>query len=329
MTSRERIQARYVGNSEQLYGVRRIQLQDGPAKGSDIFEVHTAAGLQADILIDSGLDIGQVRYQGTNVSFISKNGYDSPIRYSSHGSEFLHSFPGGMLYTCGLRNTGAACFDQEESHPMHGRYHSYPAMYPSASIQDNNIIITGEIRETSLFGPVLSLYRKISIPVDSSSLSIEDTLTNLTPTTEGYLLLYHFNFGYPFFSEDTLLTLPPQTNTTARTAFAQEILGSETRFEPPVDGQEERVYFHHTKNAEAILQNPSLGLKASLCWDTDMLPILIQWRSMASGDYALGLEPSNSLIRGREEERRNGCLPFIEGFCSKTIGLQLNFSSLK
>ena len=52
----------------------------------------------------------------------------------------------------------------------------------------------------------------------------------------------------------------------------------------------------------------------TLSWSGDTLPILSQWRSMASGDYVLGLEPTNSYIRGRHDERENGTLPVIKAF---------------
>ena len=68
----------YLCHPQQLYTLRRITIDEGKAKGTSIIEVCTAGGLQLDILPDAGLDIGQVRYKGVNVAFISKNGYDSP-----------------------------------------------------------------------------------------------------------------------------------------------------------------------------------------------------------------------------------------------------------
>ena len=68
----------YIGNPSQLVSVRRVCLSEGKAKGTGIIEVRTAGGLELDILPDTGLDIGQCRYQGINMSWTSKNGYDSP-----------------------------------------------------------------------------------------------------------------------------------------------------------------------------------------------------------------------------------------------------------
>ncbi|MBC7334516.1 MAG: DUF4432 family protein, partial [Actinobacteria bacterium] len=42
------------------------------------------------------------------------------------------------------------------------------------------------------------------------------------------------------------------------------------------------------------------------------LPHLIQWKQMGEGEYVCGLEPANSLVRGRKIERQEGNLKFIK-----------------
>ena len=111
----------YIGNPAQLALVRRVTVAEGKAKGTGIIEVRTAGGLELDILPDSGLDIGQCRFRGMTMSWMSKNGYDSPVTDLPYENEFLNTFPGGLLYTCGLRNAGPANRDGEEWHPLHGR----------------------------------------------------------------------------------------------------------------------------------------------------------------------------------------------------------------
>ena len=88
----------YTGNSDQLYGVRRLTLEEGSGKGITIYDVTTAGGLQFDVTADNGLDIGKLRYKGTNISYLSKNGYTSPYRFDPFENDFVHTFPGGMLY---------------------------------------------------------------------------------------------------------------------------------------------------------------------------------------------------------------------------------------
>ena len=311
----EEIRKGYIGNPSQLVSVRRVSLAEGKAKGTEIIEARTAGGLELDILPDAGLDIGQCRFRGINMSWLSKNGYDSPAVISSHETEFLHTFPGGMLYTCGLRSAGPANRDGDEWHPLHGRYHSLAAEQVCAEIKGEEITVRGTIRETALFGHVLEVRREIRIPVYGSAVTVEDTVSNMTPRDEEYMQIYHCNFGYPLLSEKARLILPEDRETVPRTPFAAEGLGRECVLDTPVPGEEERVFFQKmNKEYRAVLENRELGISMTISWSGDTLPILSQWRSMASGDYVLGLEPTNCYIMGRHDERENGTLPVLKAF---------------
>jgi len=291
-------------------------------------EAVTAGGLQADIMADTGLDIGLVRYKGNNVSFLSKNGYDSRASFSAAGHEFLYTFPGGLLYTCGLRSTGAPSIDGDEYHPMHGRIHGQPATNLVTCIKEDNLIIEGVLKESALFGHALELRRRITLPVWGSKILIEDTIENLTPYPEELAVLYHFNFGYPLLSENTKLILPEDRQTTPRTEYAKTGLGKECEFSAPIDGEEEQVYFHELSDGRVKLENAQAGIAMTLHWNLDNLPILAQWKSMASGDYALGLEPTNNFIMGRFAERENGTLKVLDAFDSVEMRLELEFETI-
>lgn len=326
----EIIKQGYIGNPAQLVTLRRVTVAEGKARGTGIIEVKTAGGLDLDILPDAGLDIGQARYKGVNMSWMSKNGYDSPAAISPYETEFVNTFPGGMLYTCGLRSAGPANRDNGEWHPLHGRYHSLQAEQVCAEIVDEEIIVKGTIRETALFGHVLELKRTIRIPCFEARITVDDCITNLTPRDEEYMQVYHCNFGYPFLSEKARLILPEERETIPRTLFAETGLGRECIFDPPVDGEEERVFFQKMKNDfQATLQNPELGMEMTVSWSGDTLPILSEWRSMASGDYALGLEPTNCYIMGRGAEREHGTLRKLSGFETVKNTVTIQFSMME
>lgn len=317
----------HICHPQQLYSVRRMTVSEGKAKGMDIIEVCTAGGLQADILPDTGLDIGQTRYKGTNVTFISKNGYDSTAAISPYENEFLNTFPGGLLYTCGLRTTGGAHRDGDEWHPLHGRYHSLLAENVCVDVEDNTIIIKGTMRETALFGHNLVLKRTIRIPVFGAEVTVSDELTNLTHAPEEYALLYHCNFGYPLISEKAHVELPEKRKTSPRTPFAATGIGRETTFDVPTPGEEERVFFHEDMEHKAALVNESEHIRMDLSW-SETLPILAHWRSMASGDYVCGLEPTNCYIMGRKFERENGTLPVLNPFETVKTEVKFHFETI-
>ena len=66
-------------------------------------------------------------------------------------------------------------------------------------------------------------------------------------------------------------------------------------------------------------------MRVKLSWSGDTLPILAQWRSMASGDYVLGLEPTNCHIMGRHNERENGSLAILKAFESIKNTVNISF----
>ena len=317
----------YIGNPAQLVTLRRVTVSEGRSRGVEIIEVRTAGGLDLDILPDAGLDIGQCRYKGVNMSWMSKNGYDSPAVIDPYENEFVNTFPGGLLYTCGLRSAGPANRDNGEWHPLHGRYHSLKAQQVCAENVDDEIVVRGIIRETALFGHCLEVKRTIRIPVFGTSVTVQDTIANLTPRDEEIMQIYHCNFGYPLLSEKAKLSLPEERETVPRTEFAATGLGRECEFDLPIDGEEERVFFQKMQNEFwAKLVNPDLGVGMTISWSGETLPILSQWRSMASGDYVLGLEPTNCYISGRHDEREKGTLPVLKAWDSITNTVKIIFS---
>ena len=320
----------YIGNPAQLVTLRRVTVTGGRAKGTEIIEVKTAGGLELDILPDAGLDIGQARFKGVNMSWMSKNGYDSPVSISPYETEFVNTFPGGLLYTCGLRSAGPANRDKGEWHPLHGRYHSLQAEQVCTEIADDEIVVKGTIRETALFGHVLEVRRTIRIPAFGASVTVQDTVSNLTPRDEEIMQIYHCNLGYPLLSEKARLVLPEARETIPRTDFAKTGLGRECKFDKPIDSEEERVFFQKMQcEFWARLENPSLGVYMTISWSGETLPILSQWRSMASGDYVLGLEPTNCYIAGRHDERENGTLPVLKAWESITNTVKIEFTEEK
>ncbi|MFR1434917.1 MAG: aldose 1-epimerase family protein [Acutalibacteraceae bacterium] len=323
---------RLAGCPEQLYGITRMTLEEGRGRGMAVYDLETGGGLRCTVLADNGLDIGRLTYRGVPVSFLSKNGIVSPYAHHPFEEEFLHTFPGGMLYTCGLLSAGPAGRDGGVWHPLHGRYHSIPADQCAGTEENGCLKITGRVRETQLFGHALELRRTIEAPVGGSELCIIDTLENQTPEPIEYMVLYHMNFGYPFLSPALRLVLPDGTTTTPRNEDAAAGLGRERTFCAPVDGAAEQVFFHKVPGEDGFGQvraeNPELGFGAEVCWSLGSLPVLAQWKCMRSGEYVLGIEPSNSYIMGRAAERENGTIGHLAPFESRRMEVRLRFYPL-
>ena len=79
----------------------------------------------------------------------------------------------------------------------------------------------------------------------------------------------------------------------------------------PIENETENLIFHTLKpDVDKVitvkLENPKLGIGAYIQYDSEYLPYLVEWKCMRSGEYALGIEPSNNLIGGMRAEREAG-----------------------
>lgn len=321
---------RFVGNTDQLYGVKKMTISEGPAGGSKIYTVKTGGGLHFHVHLDTGFDIGELSYKGNNISFLSKNGMHSPYNTYPFEDDFLNSFPGGILYTCGLLSVGPGNREDGKWHPLHGRFHSIPAEGCSVSVTSECITLSAKIRETELFGHCLEVRRTIVCPSFGSTVTVTDEITNLTPEPVDFMLLYHLNFGYPFLSKDLTLRLPDGTKTTPRNEVSAKGLDRHCEFTDPIDGFMEEVFFHDLPGGKPTLtlQNSALKIGAKVAMSHDTLPVLAEWKCMRSGDYALGIEPSNCFIMGRKGEKENGTIKTIEPFGTVKAEVVLDFYML-
>jgi hypothetical protein len=324
---------RHTGSPDQLYNVRRLQLTEGSGAGMRLIEVCTAAGMRAVFCESRALDLYELHFKGTNIGFLSKNNLIND-RVRPVGGAFISTWPGGMLATCGLRNTGPDCEADGEYHPLHGLIGGMPAEQVAikADQEQGTLEISGQMRESALFGHNLLLQRKITIPLQGSSISWHDTVLNQAAEPEPLFLLYHFNFGYPFLSPDLQLHFPPG-QVLPRSAEAEKGLTEYAQISEPIDGYAEQVFFHLQLPGSAPeetvrLVRSDLRMAAALTWSRVELPWLIQWKSMKSGDYALGIEPSTSRIRGRDLELREGYDQVIKPFDKWHYHLRLELETL-
>ena len=230
---------------------------------------------------DNALDIVWAKFKGVNLSFLSKNGLNDGKR------DFVGNFEGGFLYTCGMDNVSGCV----EGKPVHGSLHYKKCDLAYAYEKDGVLYVYGEVRECALFGKNLLLKR--SYAITENSLSINDTLVNLDYTDTEYVLLYHVNYGYPFLDECLQLDIPA-TNSDPLTEIAKERKADMFRITAPIDGGAEDVYYHTLSQGQVRLTNPDKNVAVEMLYDVNDFPVTLQWKSMISGDYALGIEPSLS-----------------------------------
>jgi hypothetical protein len=294
-------------------------------------EVTTGGGLQFTVLRDRCLDVFDVRYKGVNLSFAAKASAVAPQYWDVH-DQFHYYFQGGLVYTCGLRNAGAGGDDAGEHHPLHGRISSVPAENFGVSARwegDEYLMdISGEMREAALFKENLALRRRVSTRMGANSFRIADRVDNESCANETLMFLYHVNFGFPFLGPDLRLLLPKGTKSRPRDAEAAKGIDSFQSFEGPADGYKEQCFYHEMPSLPggetcALLRNDALGLAVWVKYNVHQMPVTTEWKCMASGDYALGIEPANCHVEGKAKERREGTLKTLEPFGSAEFGLEI------
>jgi Domain of unknown function (DUF4432) len=306
------------GRLSQLGGITHFTHAEGKAKGVSTLRVRTAAGLELWVVPDRGMDIFEASFLGKSLSWHSPTGMVHPAYYSSRGPEWLKSFCGGLLATCGISTVGAPSDDAGESLGLHGSISNTPAEQVTWSEvwqgDDCFFTISGKVREASVHGPNLLLERNLTTSLKSTSFSIRDTVENQGPKPSPLMLLYHVNFGFPLLTERSRVYAPSRKREPA-TDHAARSVNQWSAFEAPIQGTDERVYFHQmepdsTGHVTVVLvsdtDHPDFGI--ALSYDSATLPEFTQWKMTGTNHFVLGLEPGNCRSLGRAAERTRGTL---------------------
>lgn len=132
------------------------------------------------------------------------------------------------------------------------------------------------------------------------------------------MLLYHINLGFPFVSPALRLYIPTR-NIRARDEHSLSQLSFYDRMEEPRANEAEYVFSHELNtdaagNTRVLAVNNELCLGLRLDFNTKYLPYFMEWKSCASGDYVIGLEPANSCMYGRAWHEQEGKLHRILPF---------------
>jgi len=235
-----------------------------------------------------------MNFRGVNIAYKSAGGNVSPKYSGSAAYPFVRYFAGGMLWTCGPDNIG----DGAEGLPFHGSFGFTPAENVNIIKRwegDRYIVtVSGDMHFKKLFGGHIIIRRTVTTEYNSGHVEVRDTVENAGYKPDEYALLYHYNFGYPF-AADGAKIIAPHERIEPRTKIAEDALKDADCLCAPMLNSLEFVYYRKQKEGKATLVSP-IGISCTLKYDVKKLPWLIQWKSMAAGDYALGLEPATSRL---------------------------------
>ena len=91
-----------VGDISQVARVKPYRLAEGFEDGLLAVDVTTGSGLDFTVLPGRGMDISSAHYNGRSMAWRSATTDQHPAYFDGHEREWLRSFYGGLVVTCGL-----------------------------------------------------------------------------------------------------------------------------------------------------------------------------------------------------------------------------------
>jgi hypothetical protein len=326
----------YIGDISQIGGVKRYCFTTGKAKGMEALDVNNGAGLLFTVLPDRGMDIGHLSYKGMPVSFVSKAGIVAPWYYDGRGYEWLRSFTGGFLTTCGLTQVGDPCSFEGADQGLHGMVSNLPAdgvnVFSDWDGDAYGIKVTGQVRQAKVQFENLLMKRTIETALGKDEIALEDEITNEGDRAEPFMLLYHINFGFPFLNPDCDIVLPAK-KTTGWDDFSQKNADMCRIVTEPSPEPYDMTWYHElardaNETAGFMVANRKRqpDMAVAVTYNADVLDNFTQWRFLHKKDYVMSFEPCNNLVKGVEYERANGSLKYIQP--GETVRTNLRFGFL-
>jgi len=316
-----------ISNPAQIGGIEISVLDNGAGRGTRIAWINTGTGLRYKVVIDRAMDIADAFYNQHSLTWLSHGGITGPQPFAHRGMDWLRTFGGGLLTTCGLDHVGGPEKDEYGERGIHGLISNIPAEIESIIQPDPRqgkmeFSITGKIKQTQIFGPSFELKRTLSGTLGRAAIRIQDEVTNCANTPAAHMLLYHLNFGWPLadVGADILWNGPWQFSGDKNAA---KIFREGNNFRkcpsplPSHDGTGEEVAFIDIDSDEsgrctAGLYNAQINLAVAIRFNKKELPWFTNWQHWGKGEYVTGLEPGTHPPIGQAKARAQNKLIFLE-----------------
>lgn len=324
---------KHTGRLSQLGGITAFRHEEGKAKGTSTLRVRTASGLEFWVVPDRGMDIFESSFRQRSLAWHSPTGMVHPMYASHRGLDWLKSFAGGLVTTCGLSAAGAPSEDMGEELGLHGPISNTPAERVSWSEtwegEDCLFRVTGTVRESSVHGHNLVMERTITTSLRSAGLTLTDVVENAGLRASPLMVLYHLNFGFPLLTEHSEIHAPSRYQEAA-TEYAAKSVSQWNLMDSPQEGVSERVYFHSMQpgpdgRVTVVLvsdrTDPVFGV--SITYDGTSLPECVEWKMTHTNHFVLGIEPGNCRSTGRRAERERGALQMLAPGERREFALQI------
>jgi len=258
---------------------------------------------------------------------------------------WLRTALGGLNNTCGLIHIGNPETADvrhynfparpEERHGVHDRAAMIPAELVSLGErwEGDSLILeaVGRVTQAQAYGENLVMTRTYRAELGRSAFVMEDVIENRGFVPVEHMLLYHFNIVFPFVDAGAELIAPFASR--PRLLFGEADLDdpkSWASFVAPTANFIQQTFEHEMAadddgRVHVALANPLLGKGAAVAisYDKRALPRFIEWRMMAEGQYAVGIEPCTNGF-GRDAVKAAGELIVLEPGDRRTYRTELS-----
>ena len=326
-----------VSHRSQIGEIETARLDNGHGSGTRIAWVNTGSGLRFKVAFDRAMDITEASFNAHNLSWISALGMVSPQPLADKGTDWLRTFTGGLVTTCGLTHVGGPDRDHSGERGLHDRISNIPAeiiqiKQPDPHRGQWDMEISGRIFQGQPLGYQLELIRTIRCRLGESTIRINDQVRNIGNTPAPHMLLYHLNFGWPFIDSGTHLFW--NGDWTSREPDIAQLFTDQHDFRTcpePMESHrgagEEAAFINPQTDENGIVHcgahNEKLALAVHVSFPKKQLPWLTNWQHWGPGEYVMGLEPGTNPPIGQVKARANNQLIELKPHESRSYDLSI------
>ncbi|WP_349314403.1 aldose 1-epimerase family protein [Chitinophaga sp. MM2321] len=327
-----------ISHHAQLGGIETAVMDNGAGRGTRIAWINTGTGLRYKVVIDRAMDIVDTFYNEHSLAWLSHGGIIAPQRSADKGLDWLQTFGGGLMTTCGLTHISGPEKDEHGDRGLHGPISNTPAeiisiLQPDPVAGNMEMSITGIMHQSRVAGPKLVLKRTISGTLGQASIRIRDEVINQGNTDTPHMLLYHFNLGWPLVDEGA--TICWKGSWKAREGDITRIFQKDHDFHKclaPLDSHagagEEAAFIDPVADTNGWcacgVHNADIGIALSIRFKKAQLPWLTNWQHWGKGEYVMGLEPGTNPPIGQSVARKQGTLLFLAPGESRQYDLEID-----
>lgn len=332
-----------LSNAAQLGGIETSIIDNGLGRGTRIAWINTGTGLRYKVVIDRAMDIADAFYNQHSLAWLSHAGVMPPQPFSGKGIDWIRTFGGGLITTCGLSHVGGPESDVYGERGLHGLVSNIPAeiesiIQPDPVAGKMEMSITGIIKQTQVFGPILELRRTISGTLGEAKIRIHDEVINRANTTTPHMMLYHCNLGWPLVDEGAEIVW--QGAWKSRDGDPNNPIfreGNDFKTCPaPLEahngGGEEAAFIDIDADAAGRchcgIRNASLGIELAIRFHKNQLPWMTNWQHWGKGEYVTGIEPGTNPPIGQATARAQNTLIQLAPAERRTYDLEIEVLTL-